>query len=194
MLKNFSCDIKFYETLVDNLDIALKFKNKRDLTSLVMGQKCLNLLSPAHFFCHVRGCGKILVLGGFSKMHIIERHWHEHQAYSSDSLSSCADLALRYAFLKTAAGKLWLRMSGSLEEQIMKLEGMQYKGKPLTVIQGNFIYVMKDTKFEGRPLMVDDVILNSIINGDHNALSKLPRLVTMEVVLQSELYEKGQKF
>ena len=183
MKKKFSCDTKLYEMLVDNLDIAIKLKKNREFISVVMGRKCLNLLSPGHFYCHVRGCQKILILGGFCKLHIIERHWHEHQAqaFSPDAHHSCADLVLRYAFLKTIGGKLWYTdFFGTFEEKITQMQTMMYEGKKLAAVEGNFNYILNDTKFEGRPLLVDEVILESIINGDRDALSKIPQQVTMK--------------
>ena len=180
MKKKFSCDNFFYKMLVENLDIAIQFKRTRELINVVMGRKCVNLLSPGHFYCHIRGCKKILTLGGFSKLHIIERHWHEHQAGSSDSQFSCADLSLRYAFLKTSGGKLWYSdFSGTFEEKIAQMETMMYEGKNLTAVEGNFNYISNDSKFEGRPFLVDEDILDGIINGDRDTLSKIPKQVTI---------------
>lgn len=181
MKKSFSCDLKFYELLADNLMIAINFKMSRELISLVMGRRCLNLLSPGHFVCHIRGCRKILVLGGFSKLQMVERHWHEHQLSSSEGAMSCADLSLRYGYLKTKAGKRWSsEFSGTFEEKIAELETIFFQGKSLSLLKGNFTYIDSDSKFEGRPLLVDESILEGILNGDRDILSKVPKLPSIK--------------
>ena len=69
---------------------------------------------------------------------------------------------------------------GTLEEKITKINTMEHNGKVMKTQGGNFSYIQNDTKFEGRPLLVDEIVLDSVINGDHDALSKLPKRVTMK--------------
>ena len=175
MVKNFSADIKFYNLLVENLDIAIKFRNARDVVSLMMGRHCQNLVSPGHFRCHITGCQSFFVLGSFSKLSLIKRHWSDHAVDEPQGPGN--DLTRRFDFVKSKGGAKWL-YGATFEERLANLNGSSLNGKPLTIVEGSYLYIDSDTVFKGKSLLVKDEILNAILEGDTDALSKLPKITT----------------
>ena len=174
VVNNFSADLNFYEMFVDNIDVAEKFKNTRDYVSLIMGVKCMNLLSPAHFYCHIKGCGKVIITGYFSKLSLVVRHWEKHSVAEYD-VGPGSDMARRYRYIeKVKGGKKWL-MLGDFESRLEELNNTIHNEKKLTITEGSYNYIDKDSKFSGRSFLINEDILDAILNCDYEALASLPK-------------------
>ena len=174
MVNFFSADLNFYQMFVDHLDIAERFKSTRDYISLIMGEKCLNLVSPAHFYCHIKGCDTLIVLGYFSKLSLVIRHWDGHAVLEHDE-GPGSDLARRYRYVeKEKGGKKWLLIS-DFQSRLEELNASIYNGKKLTITEGSYNFIGKDSKFNGRSFLIDENILEAILNCDHLALANLPK-------------------
>ena len=183
MVKNFSADIKFYNMLVDHINITARFKAKREYVSLLLGKKCLNLVSPAHYHCHFQGCDKTIILGAFSKLSLVHRHWEDHSKRSKDDPSST--LVKRYRYVEgTKGGELWLK-DADLQSRIKDLNSSNFDGVPLSMPKGKYNFIEAETEFNGRAFLVKPDILDMILKGDKDALSKLPKPKTMKSYFSS---------
>ena len=55
------------------------FLQRRKLIQVAMASEdCINLLSPGHFKCFVRGCDKVLSLKGWNGLNYIKTHLKKH--------------------------------------------------------------------------------------------------------------------
>ena len=94
--KNFTVDGNFYEMLSENPKLCQDFLDKRDYVCLLLGRSCNNFLNPAHFLCHVKGCGALVKLGSFLNLSLMLSHFKKH---SKEGNLCCKTLMRRQHYL-----------------------------------------------------------------------------------------------
>ena len=177
--KYFSVDKKFYELLVSHKSLTDKFFLRRKYLSVVMGRKCQNLLNPAHFICHIRGCESVLVLGAFSKLTLIKRHWKDHCIKEDLGKESCSNLFRRITYLEKKCKGDVVVAGRDVENVVDELEQAEFEGVSLKIVPGNHLYIEEGTKFSSRHLLIDHNVLSKILDGNPQALDDIPKTISV---------------
>lgn len=106
-----------------------------------MGRSCLNLVSPAHFYCHILGCKKLIVLGYSSKLSLVVRHWEDHAVAENDE-GPGSDMCPRYRYIeKFKDGKNWL-LGGDVATRLQESENLTAEnGKQLNISSEGIVLI-----------------------------------------------------
>ena len=177
--KFFSVDHDFYELLARHTNFSETFKRRRDMVGIILGRPCQNLLSPAHFYCHIRGCETLVTLGDFSKLQAIKRHWKLHVTRKDVGMETCEQILKTFNHIQTKGGDAWL-MGREVDERIRVLNSVPDLKIPSS---SSHLFIYPDARLNFRHLLVDDNILQDVVAGDIEALTRVPKPVPIRSCL-----------
>ena len=177
--KTFTVDLRFYQYLEENPDIAEKYLASRKYINLILGSNCMNYLNPAVYLCHIKGCEELVKLGSFNNVSKITSHIKKHSADNNvcckaiikrhNSLTKIEETSLETSSKKKKKRKAWIPVI-DFESAMAKLNAEVGEAD---TNNKNFIEQGTKTKFKGQYWMVDLDILEKIVKRDQEALSSV---------------------
>ena len=198
-----AADKRFYQDMISST-VAKQFILKTKYVRALMGsEKCVNLVSPGHFLCHVPGCNTLVKLKAFNDLTLMILHVKQHALPNSSNNNnnnsnnnnkknetqpnmsnfikdkSCRVLIRRHNYIKQKKGNLATR---DLSAVIIDMESRKTeKGFPYAIkeLMKNKILVEAGQTFKGSTRHTDLVVMEKIAALDPCALDGVAEPVSI---------------